>query len=151
MYDEGGRGRRRRRATFDQTVIRGSEPHDMIRRGNICSTERASHCETSTGLRFEHGRKGVSDVFRESTRRRPLPSKCLSVERPKKNRYEESSGPASTVFYSELTGGNGHGLCWEATREGRLRSRRGKIRIAASRSFFDAVCFGGILICPAHA
>jgi hypothetical protein len=72
-------------------------------------------------------------------------------KRPMKNRCEESSSPVSTVFYSEITGGNGHGLCWEATREGILRSRRGKIRIAASRSFFDAVCFAGILICPAHA
>jgi hypothetical protein len=46
---DGSKGRRRRRATFDQTVIRGSEPHDMIRRGNICSTKRASDLNPKQG------------------------------------------------------------------------------------------------------
>ena len=49
LIDDGGKGRRRRRATFDQTVIRGSEPHDMIRRGNICSTWRASDSNPKQG------------------------------------------------------------------------------------------------------
>jgi hypothetical protein len=49
LFDNGGKGRRRRRATFDQTVIRGSEPHDMIRRGNICSTKRASNSNSKQG------------------------------------------------------------------------------------------------------
>jgi hypothetical protein len=49
LIDDGGKGRRRRRATFDQTVIRGSEPHDMIRRGNICSTRRASDSNHNQG------------------------------------------------------------------------------------------------------
>jgi len=34
--------------------------------------------ESQTGSEFKYGRKGGSDVFRESTRRRPLPSMFLS-------------------------------------------------------------------------
>jgi hypothetical protein len=54
---------------------------------------------------------------------------------------------ASTVFYPEFTGGNRHGLCWEATCEGILRSRRVKDRFTASRSFFDAVCILSVCSC----
>jgi len=49
LFDDGSRGRRRSGTTIDQTVIRGSEPHDMIRRGNICSTERASQSNAEQG------------------------------------------------------------------------------------------------------
>ena len=59
MNDDGSRGRRRSGATFDQTVIRGSEPHDMIRRGNICSTERASESNTEQGQNLKMAGSGT--------------------------------------------------------------------------------------------
>ena len=54
---DGSKGRRRRRATFDQTVIRGSEPHDMIRRGNIFSTKRASDSNPKQGQNSKMARR----------------------------------------------------------------------------------------------
>lgn len=139
LFDDGGRGRRRRRATFDQTVIRGSEPHDMIRRGNICSTSRASDSNHEQGRDSKMAER-VCQTF-SVNRLADGPCRQCSFLNSIQTVCLKTCLTASAVFYAQVTEGNGRGLCGDATSEGILRCRRVKDRCTASRSFFDAVCF----------
>ena len=141
LIDDGGKGRRRRRATFDQTVIRGSEPHDMIRRGNICSTWRASDSNPKQGQNSKTaGRVGqtfsVNRLADGPCRQSSFLSSMVDCS------SEKTYLTTSVVNYHQLTEGNRHWHCGDATSEGILRSRRVKVRFTASRVFLDAVFIG---------